>query len=312
MLTVIGEAVIDLVRDPDGRFTAHPGGSPLNVAVGLARLGERTHLLARFAKTGFGRTLRAHAEANQVDVAAAVIADEPATLAVVTLATDGSAEYDFYTEGTADWQWTEAELAHVPPDTQILHAGSLACFLVPGADAVAGAMRSARARGGLVSFDPNIRASLLATAEETRARVAQLVSSAHVVKASDEDLSWLYPGLTPAEVAHDWLDLGAGLVCVTLGPGGAFVARPGGDLHRPAPEVLVVDTVGAGDAFMAGLLSALVRAGVADPAALARLEPPAVETIVDEAIAAAALTCTRAGANPPTRAELDEWLSATG
>ena len=304
MLTVIGEAIIDLVQDPDGRYTAHPGGSPLNVAVGLARLGADVAMMARFSTSPFGRRLRAHAAASGVKLDWAVDTDEPATVAVVSLAEDQSAEYAFYVAATADWQWTSAEL-RIPADTAILHSGSLACFLEPGAEQVANTMRRARSAGVLVSFDPNVRPDLLGSASDAGSRVEELVASADVVKASDQDLAWLYPSLTPAEVGERWLGLGARLVVVTRGPEGAFAMTPEWTQHRPAPAVAVVDTVGAGDAFTAGMLAAMAAADIRSAKALDGLGSAAATPILDEAITAAAITCTRAGANPPTRSELE-------
>ncbi|WP_238005336.1 carbohydrate kinase [Dactylosporangium sp. AC04546] len=303
-VTVIGEAVVDLVRGPDGRYTAHPGGSPLNVAVALARLGERVDLRARFSGSSFGRLLRAHAAGNGVGLGGAVDAVEPASLAVVGLAADGSAEYDFYVEGTADWQWQPGELGgDLGGDLGgVVHAGSLACFLPPGAAAVEATLAAARRGGALVTFDPNVRPALLGTPEQAAATVARLCGLCHVVKASDQDIAWLHPGEPVESVARRWLAAGPDLVVVTSGADGAAAFTAGHTVHRPAPRVAVADTVGAGDAFMAALLAGLARrlAPGGGPALLAAL--------LDTAIAVAALTCTRAGADPPTRAEVDDLL----
>ncbi|MEV4758506.1 carbohydrate kinase [Micromonospora sp. NPDC049559] len=300
-ITVVGEAVVDLVQSPDGRFTAHPGGSPLNVAVGLARLGLPTRLIARFSTNAFGRRLREHAEANGVDLGHAVTAAEPATLAVVSLAADGAAAYDFYLAGTADWQWRPAELAGALDHGGILHTGSLAAFLDPGAEHIAETLRAARDRGMVISLDPNVRPGLIGTPEQARARVERLVRHAHVVRASDEDVAWLYPGEPVGDVLQRWRDLGAALAIVTLGPDGAVAATGAGPLRQPAPVVEVVDTIGAGDAFTAGLLAALSRSGPGpswhrdDIAAAMRF-----------AVEVAALTCTRAGADPPRQDQLPD------
>ncbi len=304
MLTVIGEAVVDLVEHGDGRYTAHPGGSPLNVAVGLARLGHQTRIGARFARTRLGGLLRDHAVRNGVDVSWAVDADEPASLAVVTLNANGSAEYDFYLTGTADWQWNRAELAPLARGTSILHTGSLASFLDPGAAEIAVAMRKARQAGALVSFDPNVRPRILGRAELARERVEALAAHAHVIKASDEDVAWLYPGESVDVAVRRWLSLGPRLVCVTLGAEGAIAAFRDTVVRRRAPVVAVVDTVGAGDAFTAGLLTALAGMRESTVDSLNELSTDRVAAVVDVAIRAAAITCTRAGADPPTRAEL--------
>ncbi|RKR86514.1 fructokinase [Micromonospora pisi] len=315
-VTVIGEAVVDLVPEPDGRYAAHPGGSPLNVAVGLARLDVPTRLLARFSTTALGRRLREHAAANGVDLRYAVDAAEPATLAVVSLTGDGSAGYDFYVEGTADWAWQPSELATALARRGIVHAGSLAVFLPPGADHVGAALSAAREHGMIVSLDPNVRPGLLGAPAEARARVDHLVCRTHVVKASEEDVGWLYPGHSVEQVLDHWHDLGATLGVVTLGPHGA-VARSGNQLLRQAaPALEVVDTIGAGDAFTAGLLAVLSRAswrsapspGADLDAELSGANPSwSEEEIVAAlryAVEVAGATCARPGADPPRWQEL--------
>jgi fructokinase len=300
-LCVIGEALVDLVDAGDGRaFTAHPGGSPLNVAVGLARLGRPTQFLARLSGDGFGRLLRAHAERNGVGLAAAIAAPEPSSLAVATLDDEGRARYDFYLEGGADWQWTHRELI-VPPGARILHAGSLASWTPPGDARIAELLHRARDIT-LVSYDPNVRPSLLSTPEHARPLVERMVAAAHLVKASDEDAAWLYPGAPLGDVAARWLGLGAAAVVLTRGERGAVGYRRGAPpVERPGRSVAVVDTIGAGDAFTSGLLGALDTAGVRDAAGLAAADLGAA---IDEAILVAALTCERVGADPPTAAEL--------
>ncbi len=321
MVCVIGEALIDLVMEPAAagttgppRYLAHPGGSPYNVAIGLARLGQPSVLLARLSGDAFGRQLRAHAEANGVDLSYAVHAAEQSTLAVVSLDAERDAEYDFYRTGTADWQWSEAELDRIPADASWLHTGSLASWTEPGAGVIAGQLRRRRQRQPVVvSYDPNIRPALLPDHGAAVAQVEAMVGLADVVKASAEDLAWLYPGQRPDEVLRHWRRLGAALVVLTDGGRGArFLAADaadaagaaGGEVTAvPARPVRVVDTVGAGDAFMAGLINALSTAGFA-AAGAGSAPPEAIAAAVAEAILVAALTCARAGANPPTAAEL--------
>lgn len=301
MLTVIGEALVDLVDSGDQRtFTAHLSGSPLNVAVGLARLGRPTQFLARFSQDTFGRRLREFAERNGVGLAGAVDATEPSTLAVVNLDEHRKARYDFYIQGSADWQWRPDELV-VPEGTAILHAGSNASWTPPGAEHVLATLRRTRPTA-LVSYDPNVRPAVLGTPARARPLIEARVAAAHLVKASDDDTSWLYPGEQPADTARRWRDLGAAAVVITLGANGAVAYRRGADpLERPAREVRLVDTIGAGDAFTSGLLDALARAGVHDPASLAAADLGAA---LDEAILVAGLTCERPGADPPSAAEV--------
>ncbi|MFF7951958.1 carbohydrate kinase family protein [Streptomyces griseorubiginosus] len=302
-VTVIGEALIDLVQlDAPGDYRARPGGSPFNVAIGLARLGHRTALMARLADNTFGRLLRTHAAAEGVDLAYAPRATEPTTLAVVSMDPQGRASYDFYLDRTADWQWTEAETDLAPRDTAVLHFGSVASWTPPAEEHVHSVARRLRATGTtLISYDPNVRPALLGDPERGRQAVERGVAAAHLVKASREDVEWLYPDTPIGEIAARWLELGTLLVVVTDGPDGALVFRAGAEsLSRPGRRVAVVDTVGAGDAFTAGLLGSLIRHGLHTPAALATADPGVLRIAVDDAVLVSALTCERQGADPPT------------
>jgi fructokinase len=307
LVTAIGEALIDLVPDGTPRgYEARTGGSPFNVAVGLARLGCNTALMARFADTSFGRILLSAAEAEGLDLGAAVVAREPATLGVVSLGASGETQYEFYRDGTADWQWTPAELAALPTATDVLHFGSLASYVAPGGARIHTLAREVHARGDvMVSYDPNVRPDILASPTSARAVVEDGVRHSHLVKASTEDAAWLYPGRGLDRVAETWLTCGAALVVLTDGPRGAVVYRHGAaTLHRPGRTVRVADTIGAGDAFTAGLLAGLVRRGLQRPEHLAELDEPTLVAIVDEAVLVSAVTCERTGADPPRLSEL--------
>ena len=235
MLTVLGEAIVDLVGEGDRRFRAHPGGSPLNVAVGLGRLGQPVSLAARLSQDAFGSMFRAHLAAAGVDDRHLVSAPEPSTLAVATLDDSGVAAYDFWTEGTADWQWSAAELAGVVDDeTVALHTGSIALELEPGASRVLELLRRVRHVGrATISYDPNVRMAKRGSPDEGRRAVERVVGLADLVKVSSEDLAWLYPGQDPVVAARQWAVAGPELVVVTLGGSGA-VALPAGR-HRGAP-----------------------------------------------------------------------------
>jgi fructokinase len=302
LITVIGEALIDLIPGAaPGSYQARVGGSPFNVAVALSRLGNRTALMARMAEDGFGRMLRDAAAAEHIDLAGAPHAGEPTTLAVVSVDSDAGAGYDFYLQGTADWQWTDLELAQMDTDTDVLHFGSLAAAIAPGSERIVNLAADVRAAGKvLVSYDPNVRPAALGTPADARGVVARCVRCAHVVKASREDVEWLYPGGAVDEVAALWSGLGAELVVVTDGERGATAYRPGAEpVERPGRSAEIVDTIGAGDAFTAGMLSGLVRHGVHVPARLANLQEDVLAGILDEGVLVASLTCERAGADPP-------------
>lgn len=314
MITVCGEAVADLVAQPDGDFRAYPGGSPANVAVALARLGEPVALLARLGHDVFGRRMRAHVEAGGVRTDYLVEADEPSTLAVATFDADARASYDFWTAGAADWQWSDADLAgHPTPETTALHTGSLASWTPPGDAALLRLFARERAAGRVtLSYDPNVRPGLVRDREHFAAAVERFVARSDVVKVSDEDLDFLHPGLDPVEVAHRWLRLGARLVVVTRGPRGATAVRGDDVVDRPAPRVVVADTVGAGDTFTAALLHALAVHGRLGPSPAQRLADAGVDELgrcLTVAATAAALTCQRPGCDPPTADELSRHLS---
>ncbi|HSI94179.1 MAG TPA: carbohydrate kinase [Jiangellaceae bacterium] len=311
MIVVAGEAVVDLVGEPDGRYRAVPGGSPSNVAVGLARLGMTTELLARLGTGRFGQLLRDHLTGNHVGLSHAVVANQPATLAVVSLDQAGRATYDFYVEGTADWAWTPAELPDpLPRGTVALCTGSLAIALEPGGTAITDLIRREHQRGEVtVVLDPNVRPALLGHHRAVRDRLESQLAYADVVKVSDEDLAWLAPGETIQDVAAHWLGLGPSMVVVTLGPRGAYAAtRRGREINVAARQVDLVDTVGAGDAFTAGLVDALQQrrllGGTSVRDRLATLDDATMHEIVDRAGLVAAVTCGRQGADPPTAGDL--------
>jgi len=304
---VIGEALLDLAAPgDDGASTARPGGSPMNVAIGLARLGQPTAFVGRMSDDPIGTVLRRHLERSGVDLRHVVNATEPSTIALVELS-QGHAQYQFSLRG-ADFQWSPAELAFLPDGAPAVHFGSLASWLPPGDAAISAAVGRLRRDGSvLISYDPNVRPILLPDAAAARRTVERSVRAAHVVKASEEDLRWLYGTESVDSVARSWLDLGAELVVVTAGPDGATAwTRRQAPASRPAFKAPVVDTVGAGDAFMSGLLDGLARRRLLTPAALAELSDAAtLAAVLDDASLIAGITVGRPGADPPRRAEAD-------
>ena len=335
MLVVLGELVVDMLPVPDApagaegtapQFVARPGGNALNVAVAAGRLGVPVRLMARLGTGPLGANLRRHAELSGVDVAGFVEATQPVSLAVIGLGEDGSPDYGFHVLGAADWQWTDEELADVlPPSTGILHVGSISSWTAPGSEAIARLVERLHAEGTLMSVDPNIRPALADgpvgetlgnSSAVVRERLDRLVAQADLVKVSAEDLAWLDPdSVGSAEaldaVAQQWADRGIPLVLLTDGGAPLRVARPGRPLlRREPPRVTVADTVGAGDSLAAGLLSGLLTAGVTSRSALEALSDDELIRLVDDAALVAAINCTRVGADPPTRAELDAARSA--
>ncbi|HXV92066.1 MAG TPA: carbohydrate kinase, partial [Pseudonocardia sp.] len=263
-----GEALVDLVPAPvGGYFEMAPGGSPANVAVGLARLDVPTRLLARLADDVLGRRVRAHLEGNGVGLDRAVRASEPTSLAIVSVGPDGSPAYDFRIDGTADWQWTPEEVAGAlepGPGGPVVavHSGSLALTTPPGSGVLRGLLARAAATA-TVSYDPNCRPLLMGDPAAVLTGVHELLALADVVKVSAEDLGWLMPGRGAEQVVEEWLGHGPALVAVTLGGDGVVAGTCSGlRVRRPGVPVTVVDTVGAGDTFSAALLAGLHRRGL--------------------------------------------------
>jgi fructokinase len=310
VITVIGEALVDLVPDAaSGEYRARTGGSPFNVAVGLARLGNRTSLMARFADDDYGRLLRSVATAEGIDLSGAPRAAERTSVATASVGDGGGASYEFDMDGTADWQWTAAELRGLSPATEVVHFGSIASWNPPGAARIANLVGELRAGGGvLISYDPNVRPAVMGTRDRGARLVEQGVRRAHVVKASRDDVGWLYPEVPVGEVAGRWGGLGAKLVIVTEGPDGASAYRRAGEpVRRPGRRVAVVDTIGAGDAFTSGLLAGLVRRRLHRDGRLEGISDGTLADLLDEAVLVAAITCEREGADPPRLEQVDRF-----
>ncbi|HEY1175534.1 MAG TPA: carbohydrate kinase [Phytomonospora sp.] len=305
-IAVIGEAVADafLPSASDGDFGLRvaPGGSPANTAVALARLGTDAHFLGRLSTGPLGRLLRAHLEESGVDLSAAVGTDRKATLAITALDAEGRADYDFYVAETADWHWTDGELARLadaPADA--VHTGSLALAVAPGAARIRRALAAARPHA-TICVDPNARPGLV-TADDYRELLPHWLPLADIVKVSDEDLAYIHPGEQTGDVAARWHALGVRLVVVTRGGDGATASLDGELVEVPAVPVDMVDTVGAGDAFSAGLLHTLGRLGRLG-GRLDALTAGDVREALEFAALVAARTCATTGANPPWAREL--------
>lgn len=285
---VIGEALIDIVEGADVRELV--GGSPANVAVGLARQGHAVELLTRIGRDERGARIAEHVASSGAALAASSWSDGVTSTARARLRADGSAEYEF----AIDWTVPAPDLDGVA----LVHTGSIAMFLEPGGATVIEALR--RASGGvLVTVDPNIRPALVGAHEAAFARFAQAARAADLVKLSDEDAAWLYPDLLPEQVLAEIATLGARVVVITRGGEGAIALGPGGVVEVAALPVEVVDTIGAGDAYMASLISSILD----DPQVLT--SAPGLERALRRAAVTAGITVSRAGANPPRRDEVD-------
>lgn len=302
-LLVIGECVADVLRLPDEAVRVHPGGSPANVAYGLARLGHAVTLLTQLGPDDYGRLIRRHLTGAGVEVRTDGAAT-PTPSAVVTLDRDGRAEYAF------DIAWTLAAAVPDRPPRHV-HTGSIAAVAEPGADTVLAAVESLRP-SATVSYDPNVRPALMGDHAAAVRRVERCVALSDVVRASDEDLAWLHPGEEPEAVAERWLGLGPAAVLVTRGAAGVLAVLPGARVAAAASPAAVVDTVGAGDAFMSGALHALAAHDMLGPDGRPRLraaDRSVVADVLRHAVASAAVTVARAGAAPPDPAELRAALA---
>lgn len=296
---VIGEALVDIVHRSDGRIDEAPGGSPANVALALGRLGDSPRLLTQLGDDAHGRRVREWLEESNVEIVAAP-APRTAT-ATAHLDASGSARYEF------DITWALDSTTGVSADgVSIVHTGSIAALLAPGADAVRSILTALR-ESSLITYDPNVRPALLPDRDRARRDIESFVALADLVKASDEDLAWLYPDSDPLEVAWAWLKTGPAVVVVTTGAGGAFAVSRQGVAHVRGLRVDVVDTVGAGDTFMSALIHGLLQTGLNGATArdgLRSIGTEAVTSLLALSARAAAITVSRPGADPPRLAEL--------
>jgi fructokinase len=301
MIIVAGESLIDLIVGADGRVEAIPGGGPYNVARTLGRLGSPVSFLGMLSNDRFGSILRAGLAADDVDLSLAPMTDAPTLLAVAELDASGAARYRFYVEGTAAPGLSIADLPDgLPATTAALHIGTLGLVFEPMAATIETLVDGVGPHV-IVVADPNIRPTAIADRDAYRARLGRVLGRVDIVKVSVDDLAWLGPGMGSLDAARRLMDLGPTGVLVTDGPRPVRLVTSTGVTDLSVPAVRVVDTVGAGDAFGAGFLAAWTGAGrgradLADEEALA--------TATRFAIEVGALTTTRAGAEPPTLAEL--------
>jgi fructokinase len=306
-IALAGEALIDFASQGGLTFQGHPGGSPLNAAVACARLGEPPFYLTQLSTDLFGDHLVRYLAENGVDTHFVLRADAPSTFAFVEH-TAGSNRYAFFTRGSADGGYAPSPLPDLPPETRFLHFGSISLLAEPSATSIT-AIVAAHVGRTVVVFDPNVRPSLIPDLLAYRARCQGWFARTDLLKLSEEDLELLCPGASLPEAAGRWLAAGAKAVVITRGASGAELHRAGRPVVRvPAPEVKVVDTVGAGDTFSAGLSVGLLDGGVLRAEDLLTASDGTFRRALEFAAAAAALSCTRRGADPPRRPEVLSFL----
>jgi fructokinase len=302
MIAVTGEALIDLVVDHDGRIDPQPGGGPFNAARTIGRLGLAPAFLGRLSADRFGRMLRASLDQDGVILAVPEPVDVPSTLAAVDVSAGGAASYRFYLGGTSSCALDYPALSAALPDgVAALHAGSLALVMEPIASSIERLIASDLPPEVLVMIDPNCRPEVIGDQPAYVSRLSRILRRADVVKASVEDLAYLFPGEPARAAAAALLDQGPALVIVTDGPRPARALLPAQEVSVDVPAVRVVDTIGAGDAFGAAFLgwwsgNELGRDGLHRPGPVREALRAAAEV--------AALTCTRVGAEPPWLAEI--------
>ncbi len=297
---VVGEALIDVVVRPDGSRHEHPGGSPMNVAIGLGRLGRGVDLLTWIGRDAPGAMITDHLVASDVTLVPGSDEADRTSVALATISDDGSPAYQFDLAYQIPDQWASPPAAPI-----VVHTGSIATVVEPGAHDIPHLIAAHRA-SATITYDPNLRPSLMPPPEVSRPIVERLVALADVVKVSDEDLAWLTPD-DPLDVARAWLALGPVAVIVTLAGAGAVAVTEHGQIAVEAPSVEVVDTVGAGDSFMSGLIDGLWSAnllGADRRTDLSAAGTATWTTVLERCVRIAALTVSRPGADPPSAADL--------
>ncbi|MEV6964022.1 carbohydrate kinase [Hamadaea sp. NPDC051192] len=291
-ILVIGEALLDIVNGQ-----RRPGGSPMNVAVGLARLGLTTVLHTSLGGDDAGRLVERHLVASGVHITPESWTSRPTSVAEVQLDRFGNATYRF------DITWDPAPITAAPEGVQAIHVGSIGAVLPPGASAVDAILDTGPAVA-IRSYDLNIRPGIMPSQEVVRQRAENLIARTDIVKASEEDVAWLYPARAPEQVLEHWLGIGARMAVLTRGGQGARAINATTTVDVAAPPTNVRDTIGAGDSFMAGLLAALDDGGALDRERLSTLSEEQVRGIMEFAVRCASVTVTREGADPPVRADV--------
>ncbi|KGA21273.1 hypothetical protein GM51_3055 [freshwater metagenome] len=322
MIVVIGEALIDLIEDKStaGRYQAVVGGANANVAIALARAGTKQQLLARISSDAFGQKIHQRLVDNKVGLDYAIAANEPTSVAIASIGSSGGASYSFYVENTADWGWTKEELPTQQTMADIgataLQFGCLTMAMPPG-NAVVEAWAKQYFDKDLLSLshDVNVRPALGFDRDSERIRVERVNSFSHLIKASDDDINWLYglePGSNVDQIAWDWIGDSSKIVFVTRGGDGASIYRNNKTkLDVASRKVKVQDSVGAGDTFCANTLAQLQQIGALGPGAFERLAALTDKQLVDIArisSVAASMACEKTGAEPPTDSELADLL----
>jgi fructokinase len=295
---VCGEVLIDLIPDGSGERVPHVGGGPANTAKALARLGHEVYFIDGISSDQYGQMSRQELLDDEVKLDLALNSDKPTCLAIVSLNENGGASYEFEIDGTATFDFSASWL----PDPSrykpsVLHIGTLVTVIQPGADVLYDwAMQVAEFAP--IVFDPNVRSVVMKDRDKYLAAIERWVAISSVVKVSDDDMAWLYPGQQYADVAKRWISDGAALVVVTRGADGLVGFTADGVVEVQGVKVEVVDTVGAGDTVGAIVAEAMIEKGILN------LTGDTLKAVLNRAAIAAGITCSRKGAQPPYKHEL--------
>ncbi|MEI8306195.1 MAG: carbohydrate kinase [Chloroflexales bacterium] len=316
-LTSLGEILFDFLPVETGgevtEFAMRPGGGPYNVAVGMARLGQPTAFVSKVGDDFFGRRLRRAVRAEGIDDRFLSTAHGPPTTLAFVACEDGEPVFTFYGDGAADTLLTPEDLpAAFYAETALLHFGGISLLRGSTPAAALAAAEGLRGRA-LISLDPNVRPAVIVDAPTYRATLERAIALCDLLKLSAADIAWLAPGTDILDYAADLLDYGPAMITVTRGGAEVLALRRGPDgveqMKAASFQIRVSDTVGAGDSFSAGFLTALAERGALSRAAIAALPTAEIQAALRFGAAVAAITCTHVGANPPRRAEVDEFLA---
>lgn len=308
MIVIGGEALVDLVED-GGSPRPVAGGGPFNTAIAFGRLDVPVGFLGAISRDAYGAMLAGRLVAAGVDTSLVRWSDAPTPHAVVHRQHDGRNEYTFELSGTALQDMSPGDLPDLPEDAWALHVGTLALAVDPPATAYEALVEREAGRRRII-FDPNVRPAIFGDAAEYRQRFERLAHVADLVKLSDDDAAWIYPGMSVERVLELILGFGPGVVAVTRGENGAIAASASGVVEVPGLPIVVADTVGAGDSFGAALVVSLVDNGAFGPLATGAPDQAVLARAVSYAVAASAITCTRTGSVPPSRDEIEAQLRA--
>lgn len=309
MIISLGEALIDFISQKDLEFEGFPGGSPMNTSIAISRLGIPCKFLGRISNDIFGSKLINHLQDNSVGTDMVIRTDDPTTLSFVQKQEDGQAKYAFFANGTADKNISLEDLSNIgiPSEAKILHFGSISLSMEPCGSTITEFLRKT-SNNLILSFDPNIRPSLVPDKNKYMIRFQQLCEISSILKLSDEDLLWLYPELDTDTAVNLLLGYGVSIIALTTGKTGALLITKTNRISSSLFDLPVADTIGAGDTFHGAMLSYLYKQNWIDRNSISTLNKDQLQKLGNYANKAAGINCHRSGANPPNEIEMEkDW-----